>query len=546
MKKRKKLGRKMTAICGIFVLVLSITLGMLGIYTYYVNIREMYEQYAETIIKIVGSHIDNAVMEQCMETGNRTENYMRTQAQLNSIKAQSDVEYLYVIQPLNTGERDNAKYVWSAVTEEQEETDRDISTLGDLSDDDFDSGMAEKFMEVMAGEGGVTYYANNTEKYGYMLTGMYPLRNRDNRSIALICADISMNEIYQDINQYILFVLCGTLLVGAIFLLILLRLVNKSVVSPVIRMSQSTEDFVQQSNRETDPSLLVFQDPKVFTGDEIQILGENLKEMTSRLVVYMRNLQEDAADRERISAELNVASDIKSSMLPNVFPAFPERTEFDIYAKLISAEEVTGDFYDFFLIDQNHLAVVVGDINGVGVPAALLTVITQTLIKNYAKLKFDPQKVFGEANNQLSESNEGMTATAFLGILDLTNGIFTYVNAGHVAPLLKHAGGAFEPLPARDCFVLGSMAGVPYRQQSVQLVQGDMLFIYTKGLSEAENREQVQYSYEHMHMRLNQILGEVYELSDMLGAMTRDVEDFLDGEPAKQDMTMLLLRYLGA
>ncbi|MCH5258828.1 MAG: serine/threonine-protein phosphatase [Lachnospiraceae bacterium] len=546
MKKRKKLGRKMTAICGIFVLVLSITLGMLGIYTYYVNIREMYEQYAETIIKIAGSHIDNAVMEQCMETGNRTENYMRTQAQLNSIKAQSDVEYLYVIQPLNTGERDNAKYVWSAVTEEQEETDRDISTLGDLSDDDFDSGMAEKFMEVMVGEGGVTYYANNTEKYGYMLTGMYPLRNRDNRSIALICADISMNEIYQDINQYILFVLCGTLLVGAIFLLILLRLVNKSVVSPVIRMSQSTEDFVQQSNRETDPSLLVFQDPKVFTGDEIQILGENLKEMTSRLVVYMRNLQEDAADRERISAELNVASDIKSSMLPNVFPAFPERTEFDIYAKLISAEEVTGDFYDFFLIDQNHLAVVVGDINGVGVPAALLTVITQTLIKNYAKLKFDPQKVFGEANNQLSESNEGMTATAFLGILDLTNGIFTYVNAGHVAPLLKHAGGAFEPLPARDCFVLGSMAGVPYRQQSVQLVQGDMLFIYTKGLSEAENREQVQYSYEHMHMRLNQILGEVYELSDMLGAMTRDVEDFLDGEPAKQDMTMLLLRYLGA
>lgn len=535
----------MTAICGIFVLVLSITLGMLGIYTYYVNIREMYEQYAETIIKIAGSHIDNADMEQCMETGNRTENYMRTQAQLNSIKAHSDVEYLYVIQPLNTGERDNAKYVWSAVTEEQEETDRDISTLGDLSDDDFDSGMAEKFMEVMAGEGGVTYYANNTEKYGYMLTGMYPLRNRDNRSIALICADISMNEIYQDINQYILFVLCGTLLVGAIFLLILLRLVNKSVVSPVIRMSQSTEDFVQQSNRETDPSLLVFQDPKVFTGDEIQILGENLKEMTSRLVVYMRNLQEDAADRERISAELNVASDIKSSMLPNVFPAFPERTEFDIYAKLISAEEVTGDFYDFFLIDQNHLAVVVGDINGVGVPAALLTVITQTLIKNYAKLKFDPQKVFGEANNQLSESNEGMTATAFLGILDLTNGIFTYVNAGHVAPLLKHAGGAFEPLPARDCFVLGSMAGVPYRQQSVQLVQGDMLFIYTKGLSEAENREQVQYSYEHMHMRLNQILGEVYELSDMLGAMTRDVEEFLDGESAKQDMTMLLLRYLG-
>ena len=544
MKKRKKLGHKMTAICGVFVLVLSITLGMLGIYTYYVNIREMYEQYVETIIKIAGSHIDKADMEQCMETGNRTGNYMRTQTQLNNIKSLSDVEYLYVIQPLHTGERDNARYVWSAVIEDKD-TYRDSSTLRNLSGADFDSGMAEKFMEVMAGEDEVTYYANNTEEYGYMLTGMYPLRNPEGRSIALVCADISMNEIYQDINQYILFVLCGTLLVGAIFLLVLLSLVNKSVVSPVIRMSQSTEDFVQQSNRETDPSGLVFRDPKVFTGDEIQLLGENLKEMTSRLVVYMRNLQEDAADRERISAELNVASGIKSSMLPNVFPAFPERTEFDIYAKLICAEEMTGDFYDFFLIDQNHLAVVIGDIDGIGVPAALLIVITQTLIKNYAKLKFDPQKVLTEANNQLSESNEGMTATVFLGILELTNGIFTYVNAGHVAPLLKHAGGAFEPLPARDCFVLGSMAGVPYRQQSVQLVQGDMLFLYTKGLSEAENAEQVQYSYEHMHMRLNQVLGEVYELPDMLETMTRDVEEFLDGEPAKQDMTMLLLRYFG-
>ena len=535
----------MTAICGVFVLVLSVTLGVLGVFTYYENVRKRYEQYVETIIKIAGSHIDITDMEQCMENGNKSGNYMRTQVQLDNIKSHSDVEYLYVIQPLHVGESDNARYVWNAVTGEENEIYGEISSLGDLSGQGFSSEMAERFMEVMEGEDEVAYYANNTAEFGYMLTGMYPLRNSMGQSIALVCVDISMNQIYQDINQYILFVLCGTLLVGAIFLLVLLRLVNKSVVFPVIRMSQSTEDFVQQSNRETDPSGLVFRDPKIFTGDEIQLLGENLKEMTSKLVVYMGNLQEAAADRERISAELNVATDIKSSMLPNVFPAFPERTEFDIYAKLWSANEVTGDFYDFFLIDQNHLAVVIGDINGVGIPAALLIVITQTLIKNYAKLKFDPQKVLTEANNQLSESNEGMTATAFLGILDLANGIFTYVNAGHVAPLLKHAGGAFEPLPARDCFVLGSMAGVPYRQQSVQLVQGDMLFLYTKGLSEAENREQVQYSYEHMHMRLNQVLGEVYELSDMLEAMTRDVEEFLDGEPSKQDMTMLLLRYFG-
>lgn len=545
MKKRKKLSRKMTAICGIFVLVLSMTLGMLGVYTYYKNVRERYEQYAETIIRIADSYIYIEDMEQCIETGNKTEDYMWTQMHLDNIKSRSDVEYLYVIRPLQTGEVDNAMYIWSAVAHEEQETYQEISSLGDLSGEGFSSGMAERFMVAMAEGDEVTYYSNNTAEFGHMLTGMYPLRNWDGRAIALICVDISMNQIYQDIYRYILFVLCGTFLVGAVFLLVLLGLVNKSVVTPVIRMSQSTEDFVQQSNHETDPSRLVFKDPMVFTGDEIQLLCENLNEMTSKLVIYMGNLQEAAADRERISAELNVAAGIKSSMLPNVFPAFPERTEFDICAKLWTAGEMSGDFYDFFLIDQNHLAVVIGNVNGSGIPAALLIVITQTLIKNYTKLGFTPEKVFTEANNQLSESNEGMTTTAFLGILDLTNGIFSYVNAGHAIPLLKHTGGDFEPLPAKDCFVLGSMAGVPYWQQSVQLAQGDLLFLYTKGLIEAENREQVQYSPEHMQLRLNQVLGEAYELPEIMDTMYRDVEGFLGAEPAKQDITMLSVRYFG-
>lgn len=545
MKKKKKLSRKMTAICGVFVLALSLSLGLLGIYMYDENIGEQYEKYAETVIRIAGSYIDIEDMAQCIESGVRTEDYERTQLHLNRIKSCSDVEFLYVIRPLNRLEIDNAMYVWNAVTQDEQDTYQEINSLGDLSGEGFTGRMAEVFMETMDGGDEVTYCTNNTEDFGHMLTGMYPLRGADGQTIALICVDISMNQIYQVKYRYILFVLCGTLLVGAVFLFVLLRLVNRSVVFPVIRMSQSTENFVQQSNSETDPSKLVFQDPMVFTGDEIQLLSENLNEMTSRLVVYMGNLQEATADRERIAAELNVAADIKSSMLPNVFPAFPERTEFDICANLWTASEMSGNFYDFFLIDQHHLAVVIGDVNGFGIPAALLIVITQTLIKNYTKLGFRPEKVFTEANNQLSESNEGMTTTAFLGILDLTDGTFSYVNAGHDVPLLKHAGGEFEPLPAKDCFVLGSMAGVPYWQQSVQLVQGDMLFLYTKGLIEAENRDQVQYSLDHMHMRLNQVIGEVYELPEILDVMTRDVEEFLYGEPAKQDITMVVFRYFG-
>ena len=138
-----------------------------------------------------------------------------------------------------------------------------------------------------------------------------------------------------------------------------------------------------------------------------------------------------------------------------------------------------------------------------------------------------------------------MTTTAFLGVVDLTDGKFEYVNAAHCTPLLKHAGGEFAALPAKDCFVLGSMAGVPYWQQSVRLVQGDLLFLYTKGLPEAENASGVQYSEDHMQMRLNQALGEAYELPDIVRLMQRDVEAFLGGAARQQDIAMLLLRYFG-
>ena len=543
--KRKKLSRKMTAICGAFVLVLSVTLGLLGIYTYYDSVMKRYQQYVTTIIRIADSYIELEDMVQCIQTKEKTKTYERTQAQLDNLKSRSDVQYLYVIQPLNRDKDNNSMYVWSAVTEEEKKDPLKISSLGDLSEADFPGSMANSFQEAMDSEEEITYCTNTTKEYGYMLTGMHPLRLGDGRTEALICVDISMNHINRDILRHILFVLCSTVVVGAVFFTVFLHLVGKGVVSPVIRMARSTEDFVGQSNDGTDPSQLVFQDPMISTGDEIELLCGNLKEMTSRLVVYMGDLQYAAAEKERISAELNVTARITSSMLPDVFPAFPERTEFDIFASLRTAPEMSGDFYDFFFVDRDRLALVIGDVNGFGVPAALLIVITQTLIKNYAKLGFEPAKVFSEANNQLSESNEGMTITAFLGILDLTTGSFTYVNAGHRTPLLKRSGGEFERLPAKDCFVLGGMEGVPYWQQSVQLVQGDMLFLYTEGLVEAKNKEQMQYSMEYMHMQLNRILNEVYELPEVLGRMMEEVEEFMGEESQEQDITMLMLRYFG-
>lgn len=541
-KTKKKLSRKMAVICSIFALILSMALGVLGFYTYYKNIVEQYQQYISTIIDIAGGEIAVEDMKQCIETGVKSEQYEETQMELDNIKSRSQVEFIYVIQPLNTDAVDNAMYVWNAVTQAEREEYEVIDSLGDLSGEGFPQDMAEQFMLSMQGGDEVTYISNRSE-FGYVLTGLYPLRLENGEAVGVIGVDILMDKIYSDLQQYLIYVVIGTFVIAAIFLCFFLRLINRSVVSPVLRMSESAADFVKQSSSGLSPAQLVFRNPDVHTEDEIQLLGENLTRMTSELITYMGNLRQVTAEKERISAELNVATNIQLSMLPCIFPAFPERTEFDIYAKLAVAREMGGSFYDFFLVDQTHLAVIVGEIQGRGVPAALLMMITKTLIKNYAQLGYSPAQVFTETNNQLSDSNEGMTTTAFLGIVDLVSGEFTYVNAGHSIPLLKHAGGDFDWLPAKDCFVLGGMEGVPYWQQSVKLAQGDLLFLYTKGLVEAENQTQVQYSEEHMQMRLNQVVREAYALEEIVEIMEEDVKNFQEDAPREQDIVMLLLRF---
>lgn len=542
---KKKLSRKMAGICSGFALILSAVLGTLGFYTYYHNIVDQYQKYIETVITISRSYIDADDMKECIETGVKSSQYEETQKFLDNIKNNSQVEFIYVIKPLNDGAVDNAMYVWNAVEEGELEEYGEIDSLGDLSGEGFPEDMARQFLGAMENGEQVTYISNQSEEFGYVLTGLYPIVDSEGEAQALIGVDILMDKIYTDLQQYLIFVVAGTLVVGALFLILFLRQLNKSVISPVARMAESTVDFVQQSEKEPDPSKLHFQDPQIYTEDEIQLLSENLKKMTNELVEYMGNLKQVTADRERIGAELSVATSIQSSMLPRIFPAFPERTEFDIYAELKVAREMGGSFYDLFLVDENHLAVVMGEIAGKGIPAALLMVITKTLIKNYAQMGYSPEKVFSETNNQLSESNEGMTTTAFLGILNLSDGRFEYVNAAHCRPLLKHAGSEFELLSAKDCFVLGSMAGVPYWQQSVRLVQGDLLFLYTKGLPEAENASGMQYSTDHMQGRLNGALKEVYDLPDIVQLMQQDVEAFLEGAARQQDIAMLLLRYFG-
>jgi sigma-B regulation protein RsbU (phosphoserine phosphatase) len=280
------------------------------------------------------------------------------------------------------------------------------------------------------------------------------------------------------------------------------------------------------------------------TGDEIEDLGLSVNKMTLDLKAYIANLQTVTAEKERIGAELDVATRIQANMLPCIFPAFPGRSEFDIYASMTPAKVVGGDFYDFFLIDSNTLAVVIADVSGKGVPAALFMVIAKTLIKNNAQSGKSPSEVFETANNMLCENNDAnMFVTVFMGYLDIPSGRFTYVNAGHNPPLLRSGGGRFDWLRTDSGLMLAYMEDMGYEQGEITMRPDDELFMYTDGVTEAMNNENKLFG----DPRLLETANRHADLTPQAfaAAIKDEIDKFAVGAEQADDITMLALRYRG-
>ncbi|MEG1560231.1 MAG: SpoIIE family protein phosphatase [Clostridia bacterium] len=274
--------------------------------------------------------------------------------------------------------------------------------------------------------------------------------------------------------------------------------------------------------------------------DEIGKLAQSFNSMSKKLCEYIENLTAVTIEKERIGAELDVARHIQASMLPCIFPPFPERPELDIYATMTPAKEVGGDFYDFFLVDDDHLVIVMADVSGKGVPAALFMVIAKTLLKNCAQTGLSPKEILEKVNNQLCENNDAeLFVTVWLGIFEISTGKLIAANAGHEYPVLKRIDDDYELIKDKHGFVLAGMDGVRYNEYELQLAPGDKLYLYTDGVTEATNAQNELYGIDRMLTALNSNKkASSYELLHLLKV---DIDAFVGEAPQFDDITMLAL-----
>ena len=254
--------------------------------------------------------------------------------------------------------------------------------------------------------------------------------------------------------------------------------------------------------------------------------------------------QKQQLEGSRIEAELTMASSIQADMLPNIYPAFPERAEFDIYASMDPAKEVGGDFYDFFLIDDNHLCMVMADVSGKGVPAALFMMASRIILANNAMAGKSPAEILADTNAAICSNNrEEMFVTVWLGILDLSTGRLVAANAGHEYPILRQEDGPFELVRDKHGFVIGGMEGIRYSQYELQLKPGAKLFVYTDGVPEATDADKRLFGTDRLVAALNQTPGESPEM--ILKNVRARVDEFVGSAEQFDDMTMLCVHYRG-
>jgi serine phosphatase RsbU (regulator of sigma subunit) len=348
----------------------------------------------------------------------------------------------------------------------------------------------------------------------------------------MIIGKLPADEMYLSRNSTTtVMVLFNILLFGLIFFLVA-KLVQMVVIDGIFAVNKSLTEITRGNLDEK---------VEVSTNDEFKALSTGINGMVEAL---KEAIKEAAA---RIDDELAFARAIQLSALPSHFPAFPDRTEFDIFADMQPAKEVGGDFYDFFLIGEDKLAVVIADVSGKGIPAALFMMISKTLIKNLALSGISAAEVFTKANNSLCENNDaGMFVTAFMAVLDCKSGKLSYVNAGHNPPLIKKAAGAVEWLPVKPNFVLTGMEDIKYVEQEIILAPGDLLFMYTDGVTEACNQALELYSDNRLFKELNNdTLEDPTAAADIVEYVLDSVESFADGAEQADDITMLSLKYLG-
>ena len=539
MKQKRRPGIAFTIICAILLsqAAFAVMVQAIGAILFTNSFKKEYATstyyMANTAAALInGDHLDGYA------AGEAAEEYELTRQRLDVYCRKMHVSLLYVI-CVDTSDYGRFVSIFNSVDNTVDNTSYTEWELGfrrDTTNDEYRKKYRAMYEKTAPYE--TVYRTTRLNGHNPHITTMVPVSDSAGNTVGILCIQRPMRELRDAYRPYLVSVAVWAMVSCAVTGALAAFYIRRQFLRPIQKTADEAIRFARE-NTKGEPL------GKISRLREIDDLAGAIDTMESDMLTYIENLTSVTAEKERIGAELSLASTIQENSIPNIFPPFPDRTEFDIYASMTPAKEVGGDFYNFFLIDDDHLAMVIGDVSGKGVPAALFMMVTNILLSDRTHMGGTPGEILTYVNRNLCEHNKAdMFVTLWLGILEISTGKVVFANAGHEDAAVCSKDGAFALYKTRHGFVAGGMQGIKFRDFELQLQPGDKLFLYTDGVPEATDGENRMFGMDRTLDALNANREKTPQ--EILEGVHGSVDAFVGEAPQFDDLTMLCLHYIGA
>lgn len=464
----------------------------------------------------------------------QSEEYKTTLRGLDRICNSQGATFVYVIRPDLT----DYKHITFIFSTMNRNSDYDLYDFGYVRETTNEEYM-EKYRKLYEGKSIKELVIRDK---GYIetdshITAMVPLKGREGETEAILCVQRQMEKLTEVRQMFVRRVSLVLLLILIVVIFGQWLYLSRVFIRPVKKITEEASRFAAENVRSEEKLTDTIKNK-----DEIGVLAGAIDDMEEQVTDYVNDLTEMTKEKERIGTELGLAASIQREMIPYTFPPFPDRDEFSLYATMDPARMVGGDFYDYFLVDDDHLCIVIADVSGKGIPGALFMMASMIMLSDMAKTEKSPADILRNVNEAICKNNkQKLFVTVWMGMLEISTGRMTCANAGHEYPVIKRPDGKYELLKDAHSFVVGGMAGVRYKEYQLDLAKGTKIFLYTDGVPEAVNEKEEMFGTD----RLIEVLNRDPEADpeQAIEGVRNAVNGFSGEAEQFDDMTMLCLEY---
>lgn len=526
---RKNLAFNVIGAIVIMLMVFSIIVSIIGYLSFTNSFKKEYDETTYHMTNTAATLVDGTQIDNYIATNGKSNDYKRSKRYLDSYCLKMNVSIVYVIK-VDTSDYGRFTSVFNSVGADTPYTPWEIGYQQDTTNDEYARIYKDMYENGLTR--GTVYRFSDLRGAPPHITSLVPIKAHD-KVTAIMCIQRPMKEIRQVRLKFLAEILTAAIIMGIFVSFIASDFIRKQIINPIRCIASEATRFANENKRGHLPE-------KFARIGEISDLANSVYKMETDTLRYIDDITEITAEKQRIGTELSVASKIQENSIPNVFPAFPDRTDFDIYASMTPAKEVGGDFYNYLLVDDDHLAFMIGDASGKGIPAALFMMVTNILISNKAQAGGTPAHILTEANNNICEHNQAdMFVTLWLGILEISTGKVTFANAGHEDVAICRKNGTFEYFNTKHNLVVGAVPDIEYKDFEIQIEKGEKLFLYTDGLTEATNANNKMLTLDGALRELNKYRDA--SPKGIIEGMGKSVNDFVGDAPQFDDLTMVCL-----